>query len=292
MQYVSLSDRLSLSRIVQGFWRLPSWGMDTEELVEFLNGCLERGVTTFDSAEIYGCEQQLGAGLARLRRSDYQIVSKTGISQTQVNGRVFGYYDTSYERVKDACKRSIDLLNCEYLDLYLIHREDPLIDHEQTARALLELKSEGLVREIGVSNFDTYKWNAFNRACGGQLRTNQIEWNPCCYEHFNSGMMDLLCEQKIHPMIWSPLAGGRLLRDGSPTYARARAKLEEIAVRHGVTLSAIVYAWILKHPVGALPLVGSHRLDRLDEAIKALKIELSLVEWFEIYVASGQQQIR
>ena len=101
---------------------------------------------------------------------------------------------------------------------------------------------------MGVSNFDPHKFNGLNKAVNGQLVTNQIEWNPVCFEHFNSGMMD------------------------DP--------------------SAIIYAWIMYHPAGAVPISGSNRLDRLDTAIKALDIRLEHYEWYEIYKASGQQAIR
>ena len=73
---------------------------------------------------------------------------------------------------------------------------------------------------------------------------------------------------------------------------RARAKICEIAERHNVAPATIVYAWILYHPVLALPLVGSKEISRLDLAVKALDVKLAHYEWYEIYAASGQQKIR
>ena len=91
-------------------------------------------------------------------------------------------------------------------------------------------------------------------------------------------------------MIWSPLAGGRIFSDQEDAACvKARAAIEEIAQRHGVSPAAIIYAWILYHPVGAVPLVGSSRLERLDQAICALDVKLEQYEWFEIYAAGGQQ---
>jgi len=297
MQYVNISDTVRFSRIVQGFWRLTDWDMPAAEAAALIDGCLERGVTTLDTAEIYGdgeCEVQLGAALGQLkrRREDYQIVTKTGISKEVVDGETFGYYDTGYQRIIDSCKNSLRKLGCEYIDLYLIHREDPLIDHHQVAGALKELKKQGCIREAGVSNFDPFKFTALNNLMDGTLRTNQIEWNPCCFEHFDSGMMDLLVEKQVHPMIWSPLAGGQLFVSDEPRYAQARRKIEQIAARHGAAADTVVYAWLLAHPAGALPISGSHKLERLDAAIAALDLELTRAEWYEIYVASGQQVLR
>lgn len=93
------------------------------------------------------------------------------------------------------------------------------------SRGTASAEKEGLVREIGVSNFDPYKFDAMNGAVGGQLVTNQIEWNPLCFEHFNTGMMDYLTYHKIHPMIWSPLAGGRLFSGNDEACVKARKRL-------------------------------------------------------------------
>lgn len=297
MRQVYLSSDLALSAIVQGFWRLDKWNFSAGELADFMNGCIERGVTSFDTAEIYAgtrCESMMGEAFRKdpsIRRR-IQLVSKTGISRKEINGKTFGYYDTTYERVVRSCKESLQRLHTDYLDLYLIHREDPCLDPWETARALKELKKEGLVREIGVSNFDPFKFDALNRAADGELVTNQIEWNPVCFEHFNSGMMDYLTVRKIHPMIWSPLAGGRLFKGEDSLCSRAMEKIREVAERHGEETETIVYAWIMYHPVGAVPICGSSRLERLDKAVRALDVKLEHFEWYEIYTASGQQVIR
>lgn len=297
MKTVQLSEKLSLSPIVQGFWRLESWNWNTKELAEFMNACIERGVTTFDTAEIYSatlCEKLMGEAFAldKTIRDRIQLVSKTGIFQEKINGSTFGYYNTTYDRVIQSCKESLQRLKTDYLDLYLIHREDPCFDPWETARALKQLKKEGLVKEVGVSNFDPFKFDALNQAMDGELVTNQIEWNPVCFEHFNSGMMDYLTVHRIHPMIWSPLAGGRLFKSEDALCKKAMEKIREIAERHNEEPETIIYAWLMYHPVGAVPLSGSNKLERLDLAIKALDVKLKHHEWYEIYVASGQQVLR
>ncbi len=293
MKRVALSENLSLSAVIQGFWRLNSWDLSTQELVQFMHECIGRGVTTFDTAEVYGgtlCEKAIGDALAAdpSLRGQIELVTKMGIYRE--NG--FGYYNTSYERIQQSCRESLERLHTDSLDLYLIHREDPLLDPWEAARALKDLKAAGLVKEVGVSNFDPFKFDALYQAMDGQLVTNQIEWNPVCFEHFNSGMMDYLTGHRIHPMIWSPLAGGRLFQDGDEPCRKALAKIREIAERHNVDPSVIVYAWIFYHPVGAMPIVGSRQLARLDLAVQALDVQLERYEWYEIYSASGQQLIR
>ncbi len=297
MKYVRLSDKVSLSGIVQGFWRLPDWHMSDEENAKLLRDCVERGVTSFDTAQVYGlgaCEEQLGRALkvSGLKRTEFQVISKTGIAWSDPEKGGFMHYDTRYDTIVNSVKESVRKLGCGYLDLLLIHREDPCIDHHEAARALKDLKKEGVILEAGVSNFDPFKFTALNNCMGGTLVTNQIEWNPVCFEHFNSGMMDVLVEKKIHPMIWSPLAGGRIFTSDEETCVKARAKITEIAERHGTTPDTIVYAWLMHHPVGAIPICGSRNAERLDRAIAALDVKLTNMEWYEIYVASGQQRLR
>lgn len=297
MKMTKLSENLSISSIAQGFWRLAGWKWSTGELVDFMNACIDRGVTTFDTAEVYSgglCETLMGEAFARdpSIRKKIQLVSKTGIFKEIIDGKPFGYYNTTYDRVVASCKESLGRLHTDYLDLYLIHREDPCFDPWETGRALQDLKKDGLIREAGVSNFDPFKFDALNQAMGGTLVTNQIEWNPVCFEHFDSGMMDYLTVRRIHPMIWSPLAGGRLFKEEDPQCAKALAKIWEIARRHETEPAVILYAWILYHPVGAVPLSGSNKLSRLDQAIAALEVTLAHHEWYEIYVASGQQVLR
>ncbi len=298
MEYVEISKDVKFSKIIQGFWRLNGgidgvWGVDTNELVKMLEERFKLGVTTLDTAEIYGlgeCEVALGHALKQFDRKDYQIVTKTGIF---IDGeRQKGYYNTTYDSIINSCNKSIEKLNCDYLDMYLVHREDPMIDHHEVARAFADLKKQGLIKEAGVSNFDPHKFNALNKATGGTLKTNQIELNPTCFEHFNSGMIDLLQGEKINPMVWSPLAGGKLLTSNEEMYAKTRAVCEELAKKYGVSVSTIIYAWLLNHPVGCMPIVGSSKIERLQEAIDALDVKLELKDWYYLYTASGQQILR
>lgn len=293
MRTVKLSEQLSLSPVVQGFWRLDGWNFSAQELAQFMNACIDRGVTSFDTAEIYAgtlCETLMGEAFEadKTIRSRIQLVSKTGIFQKDG----FGYYNTTYDRVIQSCKESLQRLHTDYLDLYLIHREDPCFDPWETARALKTLKKEGLIREAGVSNFDPFKFDAINKAMDGTLVTNQIEWNPVCFEHFDTGMMDYLTVNRIHPMIWSPLAGGRLFKNEDERCVNAMNKIKEIADRHGEAPETIIYAWLMYHPAGAAPISGSNKLERLDLALRALDVKLEHYEWYEIYTASGTQVLR
>jgi predicted oxidoreductase len=298
MEKIQLNNEVSLSRIVQGLWRLMSWKMSDAEIVNFVYECIKLGVTSFDTAEIYGnyeAEEVFGRALKLdpSLRSMIQIITKTGINMKSVKRDYrIGHYDTSYDKIVASCKKSIELMNCEYLDVFLIHREDPLIDHQEVTRALNDLKTMGLIKSYGASNFDPFKFEALQYFTNNQLVTNQIEVSPLCFEHYNSGMMDVLQKHRVHPMIWSPLAGGTIFTSDDPKVINLRNVLTDIAARHNEDLDTIVYAWLLKHPTKGLPISGSGKIERLKHAVRALDVELSLQEWYEIYTASKEQELR
>ena len=287
-----------MSRIIQGLWRLKSWKMSSEALLEFIHQCIDLGVTSFDTAEIYGnyeAEAIFGEAL-KLEpelRSKIEIITKTGINmKSDKRPYAIGHYDTTYDKVVASCKKSIDLMHCVYLDVFLIHREDPLINHKEVARALNDLKAMGLIKSYGVSNFDPFKFDALHKATGGQLVTNQIEVSPLCFEHFNNGNMDYLQSVDVPPMIWSPLAGGQIFTGMDERSTNVRNVLETLSNDYGVESDVLTYAWLLKHPVRMMPICGSGKIDRVKNAVKALSVELKHEDWYKIYMASKDQELR
>lgn len=286
---VQLNDQAALSDVIQGFWRLSSWEMDRDALARFLCQCVDLGVTTFDTAEIYSngnCESWLGAALkgSGLRRGDIQLVSKTGI----IHDGDIHCYDTRYFHIVEACKGSLQRLKTDHLDLYLIHRPDPCTDPWEVARAFEDLQREGLILAAGVSNYGPRQYEALDYATGGTLVTNQIEVNPLRSEHFRSGLVDLLGQKRVRPMVWSPLAGGKLFTGDGQGVVPVQKALERVAGVHGVTPEVVAYAWLLYHPVGFLPICGSGRIGRLQAALAAQDVKLTHHEWYDIYAASGE----
>lgn len=298
METIQLNKDVSLSRIVQGFWRLHSWEMDPQALLDFMKQCVELGVTSFDTAEIYGnytSEKLLGDALALepTFRNKIQIITKTGINKLNpAKTYRIKHYETTYAKIKQSCYSSLKKLNTSYIDVYLIHREDPLFDQMGAVRAFNELISEGCIKAYGVCNYDLFKLDAFHTLSNFKCVTNQIEISPLEFEHYNSGMMDLLQKYQIHPMIWSPLNGGNIFTSNDENVVNLRNVLERIALKYNTTTDTIVYAWHLKHPVKAMVISGTQKISRLQNAINALQINLELEEWYEIYCASGQQILR
>ncbi len=158
--------------------------------------------------------------------------------------------------------------------------------------AINDLKQAGKIKAFGVSNFDPFKFEALHEHTSKQLVTNQIEISPLQFEHFNSGMLDLLQKHRIHPMIWSPLAGGAIFNSDTHEACALRNVLKPMADKYQCEVDTLVYAWLLHHPVKAAVISGSQKIERLQNCVNALQINLEREDWFEIYLASAQQVLR
>ncbi|MEJ2593662.1 MAG: aldo/keto reductase [bacterium] len=294
MERIRLSETLSFSRIAAGFWRLMDWNMSLSTLEKFIHSLLEMGITTFDHADIYGdysCEAEFGKVLKHHPglRDKMQLVTKCGIKlrSDKFPGTGVNHYDTSYDHIVASAEQSLRNLHTEQIDLLLIHRPDPLMDFAEIARAFFQLRSSGKVLNFGVSNFNPLQYDALNKHFARKLVTNQVEYSPYCLESFQNGNMDFFMRERIHPMAWSPVAQGRLFNPSDEKGKRVAGVLWEIAEECTLDdISPLIYAWILYHPAGIIPIVGSGRIERVKDAVDALQIKLTREQWYRIYVAS------
>lgn len=284
---------INLSRIAYGMWRLTD---DADRSVAHtrakVDACLEQGITTIDQADIYGgyiSEAVFGAALRAdpALRARIEIISKCGIvapagrhATTPVK-----HYDTSRAHIMASVEYSLSDMATDYIDLLLIHRPDPFIDPEETGRALDDLVAAGKVRAVGVSNFKRWDFALLQGAMHGKLVTNQIELSLGAHEAFTDGAIADLQQRRLHPMAWSPLAGGSL------SAGAARAMLDTIAARHGVDWSSIAVAWLLTHPSGIIPVMGTNRVERIARLSEAMDVRLTRTEWYELYTAALGREV-
>ena len=282
----------TLSRIVAGAWRMADWQFSVAERVRWIEGCLDLGITTFDHADIYGnyaVEALFGEALAAAPqlRERMQIATKCGIrmmSSARPEHRL-GHYDTSAAHVERSVDNSLAALRTDRLDVLLIHRPDALMDADALAECFGRLRTAGKVRHFGVSNFTPAQFALLNRRI--ELVTNQIEASPLHIAPFYDGTLDQAQDLGKAPMIWSALAGGRLFTGDDEAARRVRAVLQRIAGERGVSVTTLVYAWLLRHPARLIPLTGSRRLDAMREAVAALDVEVDAQTWYEIWVAGN-----
>ncbi|HEY9029102.1 MAG TPA: aldo/keto reductase [Burkholderiaceae bacterium] len=282
----------TLSRIVAGAWRLGDWNFSVEDRVRWIQGCLDLGITTFDHADIYGgygAEALFGEALAAAPhlREKMQIVTKCGIrmvSPARPEHRL-GHYDTSAAHVERSVDNSLAALRTDSIDVLLIHRPDALMDADALADCFGRLRTAGKVRHFGVSNFTPSQFALLNRRI--DLVTNQIEISPLHVAPFYDGALDQAQDLGIAPMVWSALAGGRLFTGEDEAARRVRGELERLASERAISVTTLVYAWLLRHPARLIPLTGSRRLDAMREAVAALNVEIDAQTWYKIWVAGN-----
>ncbi|MGD6872093.1 aldo/keto reductase [Sutcliffiella horikoshii] len=299
MERIQLAEDVSLSRIVHGMWRLSDWGYSQEEVVEFIEKCLDLGVTSFDHADIYGnytVEEQFGQALELKPslRDKIEIVTKCGIKLISSNRpeHKIKYYDTSKEHIIRSVERSLKNFRTDYIDILLIHRPDPMMDPSEVAEAFTQLKEQGKVKRFGVSNFASSQYKLLNSYLDEPLVTNQIEISATHLEHFDKGTIEQCQMDRISPMAWSPLGGGSIFTSTDDKVNRVRNTLEKIQGEIGAeSMDQVLYAWLLTHPSKILPIVGSGKIERVKSAVSSLDIKLDAQQWFEILEASKGKEV-
>ena len=294
MNRIKLTKDLEFSRIVHGHWRLADWKLSDQELLKLTEQAIESGVTTFDHADIYGdyrCEKLFGDAITLKKglRKEIEIVTKCGIKlvSEKFPARKIKYYDYSFDHIVSSVNNSLINFRTDYIDLLLLHRPAPFFNPETVARAFSELKKSGKVLHFGVSNFNTMQFEMLNAYTDEKLVTNQVEISPYCLDHFDNGNIDFFLKEKIKPMAWSPLAGGRLMNPQDDKGRRIGQALSDVAKELNVdTSDKIIYSWLLKHPASIIPIVGTGNIARLKNAAEAENIDMSLAQWYKIYTAS------
>jgi predicted oxidoreductase len=297
-----------------GTWNPNEVGPENiKRAVTAFEAALEAGITFFDHADIYGgtaCESVFKECLRAVPGSRERIViaTKAGIRS--------GYYDHSPEHIRQSIRGSLDRMGIEYVDVYQLHRPDPLGHPKETATALDELVDAGLVRHIGVSNYYPHQTLALQKYLKAPLVSNQIaisllRLDPI-YEGAagpsrptgpgGDGVLDQCEELNISPLAYSPLGGGPVWLSGKREVPADHANRETIervlgALRdmgdayNGATPGQLALAWLLRHPAGIIPIVGSTNPDHIREAADATKINLSRTDWYKLWVAARGERV-
>ncbi len=292
MTRIQMTEDLDFSRIVYGMWRLRDDDDTSPAHVQAkIEACLAQGITTMDQADIYGgymAEEIMGAALkqAPALRDLIEVVTKCDIvvDAGRHGGAPVKYYDTSRAHIEASVDASLSLMGLDRIDMLLIHRPDPLMDHQETGRTLDDLVASGKVRAVGVSNFRPWDWSLLQSAMDSKLASNQIELSLANLAPFTNGDIAHLQQQGTPIMAWSPLGGGRLM--DSADGPKLHDLMTQMAEEHGVDNAAIAVAWLLAHPANILPVMGTNTLSRIATLSDALKVNMSRQAWYLLYTAA------
>lgn len=287
----------TFSRLVAGVMTWGVWGhnLPVQEMTALIDHCLELGITTFDHADIYGhytTEEAFGQALAvePSRRNKMQLISKCGIKLVceQRPENSLKSYDLSKKYIIQSAEQSLLNLGTDHLDLLLVHRPSPLMQAEEVAEAIAHLKASGKVLHFGVSNFTPSQIDYLHQAT--PIITNQIEASLLHSAPFFDGTLDQCLRMGIHPMAWSPL-GGFFNRDDEAA-SRTADQLDEIGKKYGNPgADVILLAWLLHHPAGIMPVLGTARQSRLTAAAQAVDLKLTDEDWFALLEASRGDEV-
>jgi predicted oxidoreductase len=294
MERVALGP-VTLSRLVYGMWRLGDDADTSSGHVQAkIETCLAQGITTMDQADIYGgyaAEALLGAALRTTPalRDRIEIVTKCDIVAPvgRHSAARVKYYDTSAAHITASVEASLREMATDRIDLLLIHRPDPLMDHHETGRTLDGLVASGKVRAVGVSNFRPWDFTLLQSAMTAPLVTNQIELSLNRRDPFTNGDLAFLQERGIAPMAWSPLAGGHLRAEANDGLS---TRLDAIGKAAGTDWTAVAVAWLLHHPAKIIPVLGTNTLSRIAAISDAQRVPMDRQTWFELLtLAQGHE---
>lgn len=291
---------IEASRLVLGCMRMSE--LSVAEAADVLRAAQASGINFYDHADIYGGGKSetvfaQAAKAAGLKRDELFLQSKVGIRK--------GFFDFSKEHIVSSVEGILDRLETDHLDFLLLHRPDTLVEPEEVAAAFEHLEQSGKVKYFGVSNQNPMQIELLQKYVPMKLQANQLQFGPAhtpmVDAGFNVNMFDeaglnrdgsildysRLKEMTIQP--WSPfqvdLSQGLFIKH--PAYQELTAKLQAYADERGVTLEAIVMAWILRHPAMMQPIVGSMNPERITKMCEGTTVELSRQEWYDIYLSAG-----
>lgn len=299
------------SAIILGIMRMGE--LSITDAIDVLTTARDSGINMIDSADIYGggnAEIVLGKALkeGNFNRDDFYIQSKAGIDKGTGIEKGYG---KRFNFRKDYLIKSVDDIlqrtQLDYLDSFLLHRPDALMDVYEVAEAFDYLHHSGKVRYFGVSNFSDNQVNWLQANLNQRLMINQLQFglmHTKLLDHgffFNAhgdaavnisgGTLEYAMLNQMTIQAWSPFQHGMIegVFIDNPDYPEVNRKLAEFAEKYGVEKNAIAAAWIMKHPAHMQVVSGSMTPARIKSIAQGSEIELSDLDWYDLYAATGKQ---
>lgn len=308
MKYIDFAHgAIRASQIGLGVMRLTNDSENIKRGEELIETALECGINFFDNAEVYRTEENF-AKAARLsnpaRREKFFIQSKVGYNHEP--GIEEGYIDNSRKRILEGVDGILKRMGIDYLDVFLLHRPDTLMEPEEIAEAWRILRSSGKVRYFGVSNFSPNTIELLSAYVDEPIVANQLQFgltnSTMLDAYFNcnrkndlgvdydNGLLDYCRLHRITIQTWGSYQGGWFNGTfiDNPDYPEINAKLMEYAQKKGVSKMAVYTAWLLRHPAKMQVLSGTTNPERLRDLCNGAEIELSRGEWYDIYLSAGK----
>lgn len=290
-----MKNKSNYSKIIAGTMTWGSWGkaFTTPEMTQMIQDCFALGITTFDHADIYGGytnEAEFGKAFSQVQlyRDRVQLITKCGIQfDAEARSNKVKHYNYSKEYIIWSVERSLKNLQTDYIDLLLLHRPSPLMRPTEIVEAITKLKKEGKIIDFGVSNFTPSQIALIETEV--PVAGNQVEFSLTANQAMYDGSLDDCIIGNRMAMSWSPL--GSYFREQTEKTLTIQQALEPMTEKYGASEDQLLLAWILQHPSGVYPVVGTATKSRLKDALAATNIEMELEDWFILLEASAGNEV-
>ena len=283
---------MNLSRIISGTMNWGVWGVNhsKQDICKLILESFDSGINSFDHADIYGgytTEQSFGDAFAEtgINREDVFFISKCGIIYPSEKLPVkTKHYDYSEDHINKSVDNSLKNLRTDYLDCLLLHRPSPLMDISIIADTLTRLIKSGKIKSFGVSNFTANQMDMFKGKV--EILYNQINLSLTHLDHMFDGTLEYMQANNILPMAYSPLGSYFKEENG-----KIKEVVDKLKNKYGCTDYQLLISWLLKHPSKVYPVIGTTKYDRIKSTLESLKIEIDLIDWFELLEASVGKRV-
>ena len=306
------STNWTASAVALGIMRMES--LSTKDAAKALEAAVDSGINYIDSADIYGMgnsEKVFGEAMkeANISRDDVYIQSKGGIvfDPARSHGSfVFGKrYDFSKKHIEEAVDGILERMQIDYLDSFLLHRPDPLMEPEEVAEAFDDLQKAGKVRHFGVSNFNPEQFKLIQESVDQRLLINQLQFSiahtgmidygmhtnmtDARSINHDGGLLEFSRRMGTTIQAWSPFQYGMFEGTfiNNDKFPELNKKLQELADKYGVSKNAIATAWILRHPAQIQVIIGTMNPEHIKDSASGADVELTKQEWYDVYFAAG-----
>lgn len=285
-----------MGKLAFGVWRINE--VTSDDVYNMLVELKELGINVIDTADIYHLEKYgdserlIGEALARDEelKSFFRVVTKCGIKAGSASPEL-PHYDFSYDHIIKSAYASRENLGVECIDILLLHRPDLFADYAEIADAFEYLRNEGVVKHFGVSNFTPTQFDSLYKYLLKRkirLITNQIEMNTFTTEHLDNDNIFYLKGVEVSPMIWSPLAGGRLFSEGN----EVNDVLKILAEKYNTTIGNIAIAFLNNQGLNPIIILGSMKIERYKEALEGMEIKLERIDMYAIMKALTGENVK
>jgi len=282
---------------IVGCMRWGVWGENftTNQYEQIINQCLAIGLNVFDHADIYGhytTEADFGHALKgnTSLRNQIKIITKCGINMLTPNrpNHAIKSYDTSASHITKSVEQSLQNFHTDYIDTLLIHRPDILMHVEEIAATITTLKNAGKIKSFGVSNFTTSQVALLNKYI--PVEHHQVEISVTNLSAFDNGVLDQCQLENIEAQSWSPMGNG-IFTEHTAQHTRILAEAENLAKTYECSVNQILLAFLYAHPSQIVPVIGTTKIERIQDAAKAIEIELTREDFYKLWTASTGKEV-